>query len=103
MQIDNQFELDTAFPVTLFSSTTSIEKEGEKAQPFFNLNLVVSKDIPEVLYFKKIEFFDALNDPLNDPLNSPLNNPLNTLNKKTKGFNFFLPSVCQFVHSLTNF
>jgi len=56
MQIDNQFELDTAFPVTLFSSNISIEKEGEKAQPLFNLNLVVAKDIPEVLYFKKIEF-----------------------------------------------
>ena len=56
MQIDNQFALDTPFPVTLYSNNTSDAKKQEKVQPFFNLNLVISKNVPEVFYFKKIEF-----------------------------------------------
>lgn len=41
MQIDNQFALDTPFPVTLYSNNTPEGKKQEKGQPFFNLNLVI--------------------------------------------------------------
>jgi len=58
MQIDNQIAIDTPFPVTLFNENVKINKEEDikDIKPFFNLNLVISKDVPEVLYFKKVEF-----------------------------------------------
>ncbi|CAI2385812.1 unnamed protein product [Moneuplotes crassus] len=58
MQFDNQFSIETAYPVTLFSQKSKMnkDKEVELSQPFFNLNIVYCKDIPDVVFFKKIEF-----------------------------------------------
>ena len=55
VQIDNQIALDTPFPVTLFNANVK-KKEVDKFQPFFNLSLVIFKNVPDVLYFKKMEF-----------------------------------------------
>ena len=56
MQIDNQVQLDTPFPITLYNENSKVKKNSDKVKPFFNLNIVVSKQVPEVMYFKKIEF-----------------------------------------------
>lgn len=56
MQVDNQFALDTPYPVTLYSNNVIMEKNKEKMKPFFNLNLIISKNVPDVMYFKKVEF-----------------------------------------------
>lgn len=56
MQVDNQFALDTPYPVTLYSNNVIMEKNKEKSKPFFNLNLIISKNVPDVMYFKKVEF-----------------------------------------------
>mmetsp|Transcript_2047 Transcript_2047/g.2586 ORF Transcript_2047/g.2586 Transcript_2047/m.2586 type:complete len:80 (+) Transcript_2047:1049-1288(+) len=55
MQIDNQIALDTPFPVSLFNDNAKM-KDHEISQPFFNLSLIISKNVKDVMYFKKIEF-----------------------------------------------
>ena len=58
MQIDNQFAVETNYPVTLFSHNIkkAKNKDASDMKPFFNLNIVYARDIPDVIYFKKIEF-----------------------------------------------
>ena len=56
MQIDNQFAVEMNYPVTLFSHNIKADKGKEEIRPFFNLNMVYAKDVPDVIYFKKIEF-----------------------------------------------
>lgn len=56
MQIDNQFAIETTYPVTFFSQNTKEDKDRKVTQPFFNLNIVYCKDVPDVVFFKKIEF-----------------------------------------------
>ena len=56
MQFDNQFAIEINYPVTLFSHNTQIKENKEEIKPFFNLNMVYAKNIPDVIYFKKIEF-----------------------------------------------
>ena len=69
MQIDNQAQLDAPFPITLYNEnpedkekskrkmkSKTKNKEPIELKPFFNLNMVVSKHVPEVMYFKKVEF-----------------------------------------------
>lgn len=56
MQIDNQFAIDTNYPVTLFSHNIKVDQEQEEIKPFFNFSTVIAKDVPDVIYFKKIEF-----------------------------------------------
>jgi vacuolar protein sorting-associated protein 13A/C len=56
MQIDNQFAIDTNYPVTLFSHNIKVTKDQDEMIPFFNFSMVLAKDVPDVIYFKKIEF-----------------------------------------------
>jgi hypothetical protein len=52
MQMDNQYEYDTPFPVILFSKNLKLIEKDTIVKPFFNLNMIMSRNIPDVLYFK---------------------------------------------------
>ena len=108
-QIDNQLTFDTPFPVTVFSENKKAEKDGEKIKPFFNLNLIIAKDVPDVMYFKKIEFLIQklviqLDDELMLNIVEFCNIVMNTLKTTFTGINeIFVPQnqiKDQFNHSI---